>query len=319
LKLTLKKIRAVDSTRQIIAVSQVVHLGDIIACEPVVRQVRSDYPEAFIIFALHQKYRALADEHQDIDYVIPLNCVSEWARFARSGLFDCILDLNIYGRTCEICGVPWRKPDGNNGITSDNYYKYGNLLEVYCRSAGCVVPQFGPRFVSSGESIRSVDNIHLEIPFVVLHATSNERDREVPLITWKRIVEHINKFWGVPVVEVGLKAVAVSCHDTFNRSLCGQLTIQQSAEVIRRSVLFLGSDSGPAHIANAVGAYAIIALGYYRGFKRYMPYSGDYAKGIRSEIIYHEGPVASISAMRIIQAIDKRLTAVLGNVGTVRQ
>lgn len=36
------------------------------------------------------------------------------------------------------------------------------------------------------------------------------------------------------------------------RDLTGTLSILESAEVIRRSSLFIGLDSGPAHLANAV-------------------------------------------------------------------
>ena len=280
------------------------------ACEPVVRHVRREMPKSFIVFAIHRSYRELADANAEIDHVLPVSCVTEWAQFAGSGLFNHIIDLNIYGRTCEICGVPWYKPDGNRGVTQENYYFLDNLLGAYCQSAGLDAPTDGPRIDARTDDMKVVNRHNLPERFVVLHAGSNEEDRELPLSVWRQIVFYISSQWRLPVVEIGLKTIVLSPNDASNRSLCGQLSILQSAEVIRRCVLFLGTDSGPAHLANATGAYGIIALGNYRNFRRYMPYSGDYANGIRSELLYHDGPVSEMPVARIIEAIDRRLSAV---------
>lgn len=299
--------------RQVIVISQVVHLGDIVACEPVVRQVRREMPTSFIVFALHRNYRELADANPEIDHVLPLACVTEWAWFAGSGLFDHIIDLNIYGRTCDICGVPWHKPVGNQGVTVESYYNFGSLIEAYCKSAGLDTPTDGPRIDARSDDITAVNRLNLPKSFVVFHADSNEKERELPVTVWRQIVFHINSQWRLPAVEIGLKTTVLSPSEAGNRSLCGQLSILQSAEVIHRCVLYLGIDSGPAHLANATGAHGLIFLGHYRNFRRYVPYSGDYANGIRSELIYFDGPVAELPVARIIEAIDRRLSAVAGS------
>lgn len=313
LRRQLKRAGVVHRQRQVIVISQVVHFGDIVACEPAVRQVRRQKPESFIVFALHHSYRELVDAHPEIDHVLPVTCVTEWARFAGSGMFDCIIDLNIDGRTCEICGVPWHKQGGNRGVTVESYYNVGNLLQAYCKSASLVAPTDGPRIYQRKNNITVVNCLNLPERFVVLHAVSNENDRELPVAMWQKIILYINNHWRLPVVEIGLNPIVLAPNDVANRSLCGQLSILQSAEVIRRCVLYLGTDSGPAHLANAVGAYGIIIFGYYRHFRRYMPYSGDYANGIRCELIYHEGPVVEMPIARIIEAIDRRLSSVMGS------
>jgi heptosyltransferase-3 len=307
----LKKSGVSAAYRKVIAISQVVHLGDIVACEPIVRQIRSENPQAFIVFALHRNYRELADSHPEINHVLPLICVSEWARFASLSLFDRVLDLNVYGRTCELCQVPWHKPDGNFGITVDNYFNFGSLLSAFSKSAGITSPCDGPRVYPSSQALLVVDGLQLPPRYVCLHAGSNEVIKDVRPATWCKIVTHINNRWGLPVVEIGLKQLIITADNKVNRSLSGKLSILQSAEVIRRSILYLGSDSGPTHLANAVGTYGVITLGHYRHFRKYMPYSGDYANGIRSEILCHDGPVAEMSLEIIIQAVDRRISAVL--------
>jgi len=312
LHLRLKQANMQGGPKQTIVISQVVHLGDIVACEPVIRQVREQKPGAFIVFALHHSYRELADDHPEIDHVLPLNCITEWARFAISGLFDEIIDLNIYGRTCEVCRIPWHKVDGNHGVTADSYYNHGSLIEAYCKSADIVVPIDGPRIYQPKMNMAAIDSHNLPERYVTLHAGSNEDDRQISVKTWKNIVSYINNHWNLPVIEIGLQPMVISLNEAYNRTLCGRLSILQSAEVIRRGILYLGTDSGPAHLANAVGAYGIIALGCYRNFKQYMPYSGDYAHGINCELLYHDGPVAEIPVGHVFRAIDRRLSTVTG-------
>jgi len=307
----LKKSGVSAAHRKVIVISQVVHLGDIVACEPIVRQIRSENPQAFIVFALHRDYRELADSHPEINHVLPLICVSEWTKFASLGLFSRIIDLNIYGRACEICGFPWYKAGGNQGVTVDNYYNQNNLLGSYSKSVGLFTLLDGPKVFPRVNDIADVNILGLSQRFVALHAGSNEGDRELLVSDWKAVIKHINDCWGLPVVEIGLKQLVIAADDKVNRSLCGKLSILKSAEVIRRSILYLGSDSGPAHLANAVGTYGIIVLGHYRHFRNYMPYSGDYANGVRCSVLHHDGPVSEIQIERIIEAIDRCLSLII--------
>jgi hypothetical protein len=51
LRRSIRQATAREGKRLVIAISQIVHLGDIVACEPVVRQIRSEESDAFIVFA----------------------------------------------------------------------------------------------------------------------------------------------------------------------------------------------------------------------------------------------------------------------------
>ena len=54
--------------------------------------------------------------------------------------------------------------------------------------------------------------------------------------------------------------------------------VAESAEIIRRAALFIGIDSGPAHLADAVKTPGVILLGRYLTWDYYMPYTGFYAE-----------------------------------------
>jgi heptosyltransferase III len=309
LRITLLWVRFRKPRRRVVVIVQAVHMGDIIACEPVIRHVKKNNPDTFIIFACEKAYRELADSHPEVDCTLSLKCISEWIKFADFAGFDEVIDLNIYGRTCPVCGLPWFNPAGSHGVTLENYFTFGSLLTAFTKSAGIEISPVRPRVFPRQQDVRFVDKFELPKLFVSIHAGSNEAIKDIPIKTWKHIVRHINKRWNLPVVEIGLKPLAIENANHLNRQLSGKLSILQSAEVIRRSILYIGGDSGPAHLANATGAYGIILFGHYRHFQKYMPYTGNYAKGRCCGLLYHDGPVAEMPLQNILKAIDQRMTA----------
>ena len=102
------------------------------------------------------------------------------------------------------------------------------------------------------------------------------------------------KKYHIPVCEIGMTQFIKKSPNMY-KSLCGKLTILESAEVIRRAKLFIGIDSGPAHLANAVGTPGIVLMGSYLGFNKYNPFSGDYGNGSNAKLIYSDNLVDNIS------------------------
>jgi heptosyltransferase-3 len=70
---------------------------------------------------------------------------------------------------------------------------------------------------------------------------------------------------------------------------------------------FIGIDSGPGHLANAVGARGVILLYDYKGFGDYMPYSGRYQNGDDAEIVRTNRPMDTLSVAPALAAVRRRL------------
>jgi heptosyltransferase-3 len=82
----------------------------------------------------------------------------------------------------------------------------------------------------------------------------------------------------------------------------------ETAEVIKRADLFIGIDSGPAHLANAVGTPGVIILGSFENFSRYTPYSGGYATGGNADLVRApHGPAANVPVEAVFSAVMQRL------------
>jgi len=114
---------------------------------------------------------------------------------------------------------------------------------------------------------------------------------------------------GIPVVEIGLQSsLAMNAENFIN--LCGQTSLLQAAEIIRRARLFVGVDSGPGHLANAVGTPGVILLGQVGPFKKYNPYTGNWKAETNVSLVRnHDGPASEIPYERVRRIVEDKLRA----------
>jgi len=261
-----------------ILIGLVEHFGDIIACEPVVRDLHKEYPDAEISWVVQSKFRELVDSHPLIDQIVSVDCLTDWIKIRSHANVDKVIDLHVNGRICQCCRVPLHKFSGDLTITGDNHFAHGNLLEALSKGAGLNISNVKPRLYIS-EAIKSdVDEFRLPKKFIAIHAKSNHDAKDWNPHYWKKLAQQLIAS-GYDIVEIGLASVihdvGAGYHD-----LCGKTTLLQLAEIIRRSVLFIGVESGPGHVANALEIPAVIIIGQLQSFKNYDPYSGPH-KNIR--------------------------------------
>jgi heptosyltransferase III len=310
LRRVLREDRAVHPGRRWIAVARLEHLGDIVATEPVARYLRTQYPEAQIIWFVRRPYDALLAGNPHVDRVVSLGCLTEWIHLSRRGLFDVVVDLHAQGRCCPECRKPLRKQAGDLSINGDNYYEFGTLLQAFCRGAGLPPLSDAPRVYIPDAAVAAVDALRLPEGFVVAHCESNEESRNWQPHKWGQLLRRVALELGKAVVVVGTGRLPPDVLGRLPeaRNLCGQLSIMETAEVIRRAALFIGIDSGPAHLANAAGTPGVILLGRYRAFDSYLPYSGGYGDGTTAEIVRQSGgPASLLSVEQVLQAARRRL------------
>jgi len=195
--------------------------------------------------------------------------MTEWLLLWGSGVGATVWDLHISGRPCPRCGVSFHKPGPPGRITYETYYDHGSLLTLNCLAAGIPPLADGPVFAPYAAASAMVDGFALPQRFVVVHCKSNETSRDWSVERWRDLVGWMTGALELDVVEIGTAPHVIGQDGQRARSLCGQLSIMETAEVIRRARLFIGIDSGPAHLANAVGTPGVVLLGQYQSFKAY--------------------------------------------------
>lgn len=291
--------------RPVMVIALLEYIGDIVAAEPIARLARETHPGHRVIWITRKVNKALVETYAPIDRVMTVGCLTEWMLLWRLGLTDVVWDLHVNDRICNDCGVPQRKRDGLPGL--DNYYQFGSLLEVQCLCAGLPRLAAGPRIEPPTEARTRVDSLRLPGRFVAIHCRASDPRRDWPVDRWRLLVAAILKRRDIEVVEVGIRPLVASDGAARLHNLCDALSLLETAEVIRRADLFIGIDSGPAHLANAVGTPGIILLGDYVNFKHYMPYSGGYRDGTNADILYAEGTVVELEVETVLTALAKRL------------
>ncbi len=299
-------VKSVPRVRESVLIGLTEHFGDIVACEPVARSLKEKYPGARITWAVREPYRELIDSNPNIDETLVVDCLTEWILIAESGTFDEVVDLHVNGRICPVCGIPLRKKNGRPEVNGENYFSFGSLLDAFSLGAGVSVREKQPRVYITDSAARRVRELPLPERYAVFHCESNEKDKDWPASKWAQLYSFMANELGIPVVEVGTRPVLPGGGGI---NLCSQLSLLETAEVIRRSALFVGVDSGPAHLANATRTPGVVLLGRYRAFSRYMPYTGCYAEGVSvAGILFNEnGPASEIPVQRVMEAVRKRL------------
>ena len=289
--------------KRLVAIALLEHCGDIVACEPIARHLRNSMSHAYLVWCVRAPYRELLDHNPNLDRVLILGCLTEWILLRRTGAFDRIVDLHARKRSCPVCWVPLEKTEGQSELDINNYYRFGSLQKVAMLSSDLGELSTAAPKVYYGENIgHRVDKFGLPSRFVVFHAKSNESERDWTSEKWGKLQKLICDELQICIVEIGLFPVLSASSDMY-RSLCGQTSWLELAEVIRRSSAFVGIDSGPAHFANAVGTPGVVLLGKYRSFSRYMPFTGRYAEGVGCELVYADGPASTISVRSVYDAL----------------
>jgi len=307
------RLRAWLTGRKLIVIGLPERMGDIVACTPFATWLRQQHPRSLIVWVARLPYHEVLQGNSNIDVVLSPYCITEWIWLKKfQCICDRVYDLFIPPRCCEKCLRPFTKQGAGVDVNAQNYFDFGSLLSAHSRSAGCSLDEGDPELPFSRQTANQVDRLELPDRYVCIHTCSEESVRDWQPTQWNRLIDHINAVHGVCVVELGLRSPLGRDNDEKYRNLCGQTGIAEAAEIIRRAALFIGIDSGLAHLANAVKTPGVILLGRYRKWDYYMPYTGFYADARHCRILRHAGPLTDLPLDLCLAAVDEVLPALLG-------
>jgi heptosyltransferase-3 len=284
-----------ESKRDHIAIVLIEHLGDIIACEPVIRHLRSQHPNSTLVWFVRPLYRELLSAHPELNACLTVTCLSEAVALAADPFWQVVVDLHLEERRCGWFDYTHHKRAGDGLITINNYFHHGSLLESFTRSAGLPGLSDAPRF-HIAPSIRPPV---ISGRYLVLHTASNEASRDWQLEKWLELVDQLLSDGNWILAEVGLNPIIAGRRPAV-LNFCGRLSLQSLAAFIRGADGFIGIDSGPAHFANAFARPSVVLSGHYRSFQHYMAYTGFLSQNAAEMVISWPGPAADIPVNEVL-------------------
>jgi len=266
------------------------YLGDVLLCTPLVRALREHYPKSKITFLVHQGTEDVLQHNPCLNEVLllPRTNLFNQLRFLwdiRKRKFDCVLDLTDGDRSAVITAVTGasRKIGFNNenrwrGVVYSHCVEatYGrmHMVDYHGQVASHLgIPNTlrGPEvFVSKKEeevARQILQEIHLhERHWVMIHPTARYWSKAWPAERFAALSDWFAK-QGISVVLVGSEQDRKVGHEIQHMaesnpvSLMGRTHVLELAALMKRSVLFVGNDGGPMHIAAATGCPVLAIFG----------------------------------------------------------
>jgi ADP-heptose:LPS heptosyltransferase len=168
--------------------------------------------------------------------------------------------------------------------TDDDRARVGRLLlesSPERRSRSALVAAGRARGASLGwenesESRNGLGHFDLAAPLLVVHLGAGTPAKRWPLRHWRTLIARfLADGWRVVVVggpeEIDL-AKAVEPHPAL-RDWTGRLAVTETAALLERADLFLGADSGPAHLAACAGVPSVILFSGTNRSRQWRPWS----------------------------------------------
>lgn len=281
-----------------IAILKANGIGDYVLSEPALAALRAAYPEAHITLLGAEHHRALLDDRPSpIDRVIVAPTVAgvrvngpqpdaeepeieTWARERRAERYDLALQLHGGGRNSNrlLARLGARVTVGAatpDAPLPDRWVPYTPFqhdalrwLEVVA-AAGAPAVHLDPVLaVTDADRAAAADAVpEDDAPLVVVHPGATDARRCYPEDRLGRVARALADE-GARVVIVGgpsdgerVRAVQRGYGDRVETAI-GTLSLSALVGLLARADLFLGNDSGPRHLAGAVGAGTVAVFTY---------------------------------------------------------
>ncbi|MBL7071164.1 MAG: lipopolysaccharide heptosyltransferase II [Candidatus Omnitrophica bacterium] len=293
-------------------------IGDVVLSTPVITALRQASPDAYIAFMVRPYARDIVDGNPNLDEVILYDkygvhkgffSTLSFARDIRKKSFDTAIILHPTNRAHIItfaAGIPERigwsgklsflltralKDEKFLGKKHEFEYTLDILkaIGVEAREKGLFVP-VKEMSRASVDAKLSERGIGASKEILAVHPGASCRSKRWPLERFASLIEILRGRYDLETVLVagpGDAAYTSALKESLKgkaTDLSGETTVGELAALLERSKLFISNDSGPVHIATAVGAPSIVIFGRKQpglGPKRW----GPTGKG---DIIFHK-------------------------------
>ncbi|AKL97572.1 glycosyltransferase family 9 protein [Endomicrobium proavitum] len=271
-------------------------LGDIIACEPVARRMKQQYPNRPLYWIIGSQYADVIKYNPCLKSVIKINSVSQWITLKQNlSKSVTIVDLHFRERAYILDRGKVYINDNDPEINSVS--KGNSLVDVFSRAARIKPVNDAPMFYRRPKDKQYKFDINEK--YIAIHTVSAQWRRDWTIEKWQSLIEQLELILpNIKIVELGLFPSIKKRYKNYIDKT-GLKSIQDSADIIAGAHAFIGIDSAMAHLANALNIFGVILM----NSGGHMPFSGNYQKGINSKIIVNTN-IKDITVEEVLAAVQ---------------
>jgi len=269
-------------------------LGDVLFSTAVIRNVRRNYPDSFIACIIPSRCYPILKGNPHLDEVIIYDekdrhrgflAQIDFVRKLKAKGFDTVFLLHrSFSRAlmCRLAEIPERIgyhtkkrgflltkkiiPPSRDAMHRIDYY-----LNVIERAGLRVEDRYTEFFVSDEDKAFVDDFLHTQgikktDLLVAINPGGNWLPKRWPREHWSSLADKLIKELDAKVIITGsINDVSLATHIKSGMKekpilACGVFNVKQLGALCKKVHLFITADTGPLHIANAVGAQRILAL-----------------------------------------------------------
>ncbi|MET0516445.1 MAG: lipopolysaccharide heptosyltransferase II [Nitrospiraceae bacterium] len=267
-------------------------LGDIVHTLPTLNVLRQRFPYAAVTWLVKRQWAELIERVEGVDQICPVDeGMRGWLAQVtqlRARRFDLVIDLQGLFRSgvmAWLCGCAWRVGFANAREGSPFFYTHRvtvptvpmHAVDRYLLVAAALgadtsaPPQF--RFQQREEDSQKVvallkkHGLHPGKPWIAMNVSARWVTKRWPAEHFARTADRLSQEGLEPVVFIGgvleredTRRVMRHMH-TKAVDLTGQTTVGLLPSLLQKAVVLVTNDSGPMHIAAAVGTPVVALFG----------------------------------------------------------
>ena len=263
-------------------------LGDVLLTTPLIRALRARHPEATLTAVTKEIWAPLLSANPHLDEVVsvaPGDTVVGLARALRSASHTHRLDLHSSARSRMLrLLVPgqWttyhtrrrertrliRQKRDTYGIhvpVAERYFEAASELDVHPDGKPAEL-YISPAAEARADAWLAAHQLDEAAPLVALAPGAAHATKRWPLAHWRTLAAQLARSGARTVVlgsaaEREAAACVVAATDGRAESAAGELDLQASGAVLRRCRVLVSGDTGPMHLATAVGTPVVALFG----------------------------------------------------------
>ena len=268
-------------------------IGDVLLSTPAIAALRARFPDAHLAMWVCSDTAGVLEGNPHLDDVV----TTDFSFLSPARDYDLAVLLVYHPfQTLAVRGVPYRAGYLHSHRVESNSIPIvrcewrgehlSELGEIVAGALGCEAGDRQPAIFPTAEEKKKIAHLLPEVPFLAINLQTKVPSKSWPLSRMKQIVA-----WSpIPVALIGgpsdrLVACEVESELPGVTNLAGRLNLRETAAVLERCQAFLTADSGPMHLAFAVGAPTVAIFGYTDPAQVYLP-------APERVLLYHQRPCA---------------------------